>query len=179
MKLTNLLEGSGLTVKDLDEYPFDDHYMTTLNLTSKDLISLEGCRKVVVGDFRCSNNMLKTLQYVSEYVGGDFSCNFNQIETLKYCPGYIGGDFSFTNNKVQTLLGISEVLKAVRGTIYCSHNPIKSGGLELLLIKGIKGVDNLRPPFTIISKYIHLGTQDIYGCQEELLKYGFDEYAEL
>jgi hypothetical protein len=190
------------SVKDLKGYPFKDPYNSDFDCYNKQLTSLEGCPQIVNGDFSCYNNKLQSLQYCPQTVNGDFYCSVNKLQSLQYCPQIVKGGFYCHDNKLQSLQYCPQI---VNGYFNCSHNnlqslqnihkyckqidrelwafnnPIKSHVLGVMLIENIQKVEftiNLISIEQIINR--HLKTdRDVYLCQDELIKAGFAEYAQL
>jgi len=75
-------------------------YIGDIMLIDMNLTSLEGCPKIIKGNFDCS---------------------LNKIESLEYAPKEIHGYFDFSYNKVSNFDGIPEVIS---GTLYCNDNNI-------------------------------------------------------
>jgi hypothetical protein len=189
------------SVKDLKGYPFKDPFDGDFRCHNKQLTSLEGCTKVVKGYFSCSGNKLQSLQYCPEVVKGDFLCSGNNLESLQYCPpiinGYfrcgdnklqslqycpqiVEGDFSCSYNNLQSLQNIHKYCKQIGGTLWAFNNPIKSHVLGVMLIENIKQVNLSLREEVLRTINIHLETdRDVFICQDNLIKAGFAEYAQL
>ena len=84
------------------------------------LTTLEGAPQEVGGSFWCNSNQLTTLKGAPKEVSKDFVCSHNQLTTLEGAPQKVGRDFWCEDNKLITLKGIG----IVKGTIYCSDNPV-------------------------------------------------------
>jgi hypothetical protein len=195
------------SVKDLPGYPFKDPYNGDFKCYDKQLTSFEGCPKVVKGDFvcsdnnlqslqycpqivegnfYCSHNKLQSLQYCPQIVKGDFYCSVNKLQSLQYCPQIVNGRFVCSGNKLQSLQNIHKYCKQIDGNLWAHGNPITSRVLGVMLIENIQKVK-----FTVtvvdtnlvaIEKIIntHLETdRDVYLCQDNLIKAGFAEFAQL
>ncbi len=146
-----------------------------LCLWDANLSSLEGCPKVIGGDFYCNNNKLTSLDGCPEEVGrdnhGSFDCSGNQIKDLK---------------------DIHLKLKKMDGTLVCGEK-IKSHVLGLflngcrLLVENDNSdkADGDSPPWValvnIFLKAIHEdrsnAKEEMYKCQEALIHHGFEPYA--
>lgn len=100
------------------------------------------------------------------------------------------GNLSLRGNHLTSLIGIDGIADEIRGHLDLRDCPISKGGLELLLIKELKSLRFSTAPtkqtealakqaeaLAIISAY--LGKDDIYGCQNELIEKGLEEFAEL
>ncbi|PLY06109.1 MAG: hypothetical protein C0625_10790 [Arcobacter sp.] len=92
------------------------------DISSNDLISLEGCPKIVEKDFDCSKNKIESL-FGSPNSVGDFNCSHNRIKSLSYTPKEVEGYFDCSNNE---LLSIEGSPRTIRGYFKCSHNKISS-----------------------------------------------------
>jgi hypothetical protein len=151
------------SVKDLPEYPFEDPYNGNFDCGIKQLTSLEGCPTVVKGDFSCSINNLKSLQY---------------------CPQIVEGDFYCSNNKLQSLQNIHKYCKQIDWELRAYSNPIKSHILGVMLIENIKRIvlstkrSKLQKIENIINTHFETD-RDVYLCQDNLIKAGLAEYAQL
>ena len=142
------------------------------------LTSLEGAPSQVGGDFWCSYNQLTSLEGDPSQVGGYFDCPGNKLTSLEGAPSQVGGDFDCSNNKLTSLVGIHKIIKSCNG-IHLSKNPIKEGGLGLLLIKDLEYIWADQPALEIIRKYLGKGKRGMIDCQTELIKAGYKEYAKL
>lgn len=70
-----------------------------------DLISLKGCPKEVLGDFRCCNNRLKSLDYAPKAIKYNFDCSNNGLKSLQNAPQEVGFDFDCSYNELTSLEG--------------------------------------------------------------------------
>jgi len=111
-------------------------------------------------------------------VGGDFSCYDNQLTSLEGAPSQVGGYFACSYNKLTSLVGIHKIIKSCQ-EIYLSGNPIKEGGLGLLLIKDLEHIVSELPALKIIDKYLGKGKRGMIDCQQELIKAGYKEFAKI
>jgi hypothetical protein len=146
------------SVKDLKGYPFKDPFNDVFSCADEQLTSIKGCPQIVKGDF---------------------SCSYNNLQSLQYCPQIVKGDFYCTGNKLQSLQNIHKYCKQIDGELWAFRNPIKSHVLGVMLIENIQLVDlDQEPVKKIINN--HLKTdRDVYLCQDNLIKAGFVEYAQL
>jgi hypothetical protein len=146
------------SVKDLPEYPYKDPYNDGFYCVNRRLASLEGCPTVINGWFRCSDNNLQSLQYCPQIVRGDFICHYNELQSLQ---------------------NIHKYCKQIDGELWAIRNPIKSHVLGVMLIENIVHfVFDHKQAQNIIN--FHLKTdRDVYLCQDNLIKAGFAEYAQL
>ena len=87
------------------------------------ITSLEGCPKIVNGNFDCSYTNITSLEGCSEKVGGNFDCSKTSITSLEGCPREVGGSFSCSNVSITSLKGCPE---KVGGSFYCSYTSITS-----------------------------------------------------
>jgi len=69
----------------------------------------------VTGSFNCSNNNLITLEGCPKIVGREFDCSYNSLTSLKGCPTHVGGNFvcdmKLHNNKEYRQFKIMKKLK--------------------------------------------------------------------
>jgi hypothetical protein len=188
------------SVKDLPGYPFEDPYKGDFTCYKQQLTSLEGCPQIVKGYFYCSNNKLQSLQYCPQIVKGDFYCSDNKLQSLQYCPQVVKGNLNCYNNDLQTLQYCPQIVKGnfncndnklpslqhihkycnqIDRKLSATRNPIKSHVLGVMLIEKLlqvsfdnKDVNNIINP--------HLKTyRDVFICQDDLIKAGYPEYAQL
>lgn len=75
------------------------------NCSHNELISLKGCPKIVGSNFNCSHNKLNTLEYCPEIVNNSFYCHNNELISLKGCPEKISEFFNCGINKLISLEG--------------------------------------------------------------------------
>lgn len=139
------------------------------NIAFNHLESLRGCPEEVFGNFRCRNNLLQSFEGAPKYVGKDF---------------LIGG-----NPRLTSLHDIYKHVKQIDGMLIMDTKPIKDSILGLLMIRGLKEVDDgdsHRPhthtqPFIILNTYLPntTGKDAVYECQEELIDAGFEKFAKL
>ena len=101
------------------------------SLTACGMTTLEGCPKIVGGNFYCGWNGLENLQGGPTYVGGDYECHTNNLVSLVGAPTKILGDFTCANNYLTSLDGAP---KEVKGRFICASNKLKTliGGPELV-----------------------------------------------
>jgi hypothetical protein len=146
------------SVKDLRGYPFEDPYNGDFKCYDKQLTSFEGCPKVVKGDFYCS---------------------FNKLQSLQYCPQIVNGNFNCAVNKLQSLQNIHKYCKQIDGELWVDINPIKSHVLGVVLIENVTlFIFDNKQVQTIINTHLETD-RDVYICQDNLIKAGFAEYAQL
>jgi hypothetical protein len=146
------------SVKDLKGYPFKDPFDGDFFCRAEHLTSLEGCPQVVKGYVNCSNNKLKSLQY---------------------CPQIVKGDFYCYSNYLQSLQNIDKYCKQIDGELWAIRNPIKSHVLGVVLIENVAHfIFDHKQAQNIINHHLHTD-RDVYLCQDNLIKAGFAEYAQL
>ncbi len=168
------------------------------------LITLKGSPKQIFGDFDCSSNLLTSLKEGPNDIAEDFNCSSNDLRTLNGGPSFVRGTYncseneltslegspewvnsiSFCTNCISSLKGISDIIIHIGSYIDLSHNPIKEGGIGLLLIEGLQEIicyhtGEFEQAAKIISKYLKLGYDGILDCQEELIDAGLERFAKL
>jgi hypothetical protein len=146
------------SVKDLPDYPFEDPHKGGFICDNKQLTSLEGCPQIVKGDFYCS---------------------VNELQSLQYCPQIVKGHFICSSNNLPSLQNIAKYCKQIDGKLWAYTNPIKSHVLGVMLIENVAlfTFDNTQVQNIINT---HLKTdRDVFICQDNLIKAGFAEYAQL
>lgn len=143
---------------------------------------------------------LRTLEGCPEIVHSDFRVDSDNLTSFQYAPRIINGDAVFSGLHLQSLEGISDIIDEIHGTISLSLH-IKSGGLGLVLIKGLISIHGPNPlshdmhggeqgswkngwnkPWEAAVKIInpYLGRpNDIFECQNELIEAGLEEFAKL
>lgn len=180
MKLNQISGTFWKSVKDLDGFPFDDPYDNIFNLGCKGLHSLEGCPRVVNKTFNCSFNNLTSLKFAPREIGANLIAYHNKITTLEGCSRIINGNFIVSYNKITSLAGIDNFIDEINGIFDFGFNPIVSGGLGILLVKGITSLsfNKSTEPFILIAKYLRK-TDQIYECQAELIENGYEEFTQL
>jgi hypothetical protein len=67
------------------------------------LTTLEGCPKIVGGDFDCSNNELTNLLHSPKSVGFEYFCDRNELKSLYGVPKNIDGTFLCDENNLKSL----------------------------------------------------------------------------
>jgi hypothetical protein len=156
----------------------------------KTLTSLEGSPSEVLGCFNVhANKQLKSLKGAENTVIHEsFACSETSINTLEFCPRYIGGSLIFHMTNITKLRNVhNHVLYAKH--IVMTTTDIKSHILGLVLINSLDTVKHLRFRCNAASRShaagwleinTHLETdRDVYLCQDNLIKAGFAEYAQL
>ncbi len=73
-------------------------YNDDIIIYEKNITSLNGRPKKIIGSFKCSNNLLTTLKGRPKEVTGDFHCVLNKLTTLEGRPKMINGDFKCNGN---------------------------------------------------------------------------------
>jgi len=111
-------------------------------------------------------------------VGGSFSCFDNKLTSLEGAPSQVGRYFACSYNQLTSLVGIHKIIKSCK-EIYLYGNPIKEGGLGLLLIKDLEIIVSELPALEIIRKYLGKGKRGMIDCQTELIKAGYKDFAKL
>ena len=90
------------------------------------ITSLEGCPHTVGEEFECSVNKITSLEGGPKFVGGFFSCqNTDSLVSLAGAPEFVGTSFTCVLNSVKSLEGLSENMSV--GTNFdCSYNKLTS-----------------------------------------------------
>lgn len=154
---------------------YQDFYVEELKITK-----LPFQLGVVHGDFIADEKLI-SLKGCPKEVKRHFGINSPKISSFEYFPKIFGRACTITCSGFTSLVGIGDVIDSVNGAFSFDEDAIKTGGLGLLQIQGIKdfgwraaGINNA---FDIIIRY--LGTDNIIECQSELIEAGFEEYAVL
>ena len=122
-------------------------------------------------------SVLSVMGEQPEGVIGRFNCSNLYLTSLEGAPSSVGGSFSCYSNRLTSLHNIHKQIKYIGSFADLSYNPITSHVLGLLLIDGLKDVDNKKVE-RIINIHLKNG-RDIFACQEELIEAGLEEYAQL
>ena len=104
---------------------------------------------------------------------------YKKLKTIPVKFGKVGGHFYCNSNQLTSLVGIHKLIKKIDGRFNISFNPIREGGIGLLLIDGLKEIKSNHPALDIINKYVSRGKMGILACQEELIEAGYEEFAKL
>jgi hypothetical protein len=150
----------GKTIRDVCGHNIQDPYPKSFDAKLLQLTSLLGCPAVVEQDFYCSQNLLDTLQY---------------------CPKHVGRNFVANYNKLRSLQNIHKHCTSIGYTLLVMKNPISSHILGVMLIEDVTEV-MFSVDFMEYENIIntHLKTdRDVFICQDNLIKAGFAEYAQL
>ena len=111
-------------------------YEGDIDVSAKELDSLEGSPREVDGNFGCDFNNLYSLKGAPKIVKGHFSCYTNNLTSLEGAPKEVHGNFDCSNNiKLESLEGAPEL---VTGNFDCTHCP-KLKSLDELLDTEIRG----------------------------------------
>ena len=130
------------TIKDTDYGDLTGQtYNGNIDVDDKELTSLKGSPKKVMGRFYCNSNNLTTLEFAPQevygafecfrnmlttlkggptMVTGDYSCSSNELTSLEGSPQTVGGDFNVSDNKLKTLKGAPS---KIEGVFRCVNNP--------------------------------------------------------
>lgn len=114
------------------------------------------------------------------HITGDFYCSTNPITSLFGCPDIVNEGFYAHGTEIISLHGIGkDYLKSIGGVLSLKGNKIESHVLGLLRLERLDhvGLDNY-DVMSIINKHLHHG-KDILDCQEELIQFGFKNFAKL
>ncbi len=133
----------------------------------------------VGGHFYCGKNRLTSLEGAPVTVGGNFSCRNNRLTSLEGAPGSVGWDFYCSYNRLTSLVGVHRILRRIAGGLYIWNNPIETGGIGLVLVEGLTGINTDHPAFEIIEKYLGQGNKGLLRCQEALHESGLEKFAKL
>lgn len=147
--------------------------------------SLEGCPKIVKGNFNCSKNNLTSLEGGPEVVEGIFDCSQNKLETLKGAPKKIlvgfdsddfreeikVNDFKCTHNKLKSLEHIPK-LDDELGVIDASWNQLKN--IEHIQNKALKSLSLTDNKITSLKGCPEVIHKDFFCHKNELesLRFG-------
>lgn len=88
------------------------------NISSNNIVSLDGCPDQVGGYFFASQNKLKSLEGGPRFVGGNFNVSRNNLTSLDGFPAEIGGSVSIGDNDVQFFEEEIRDICKVSGSIY-------------------------------------------------------------
>ena len=84
----------------------DGLYNVSGDVTLVDIIEKLPCSfGSVSGDFKCSNNMLTSLEGAPKQVGGDFNCSSNNLTSLEGSTESVAHDFFCHKNNLTSLKG--------------------------------------------------------------------------
>lgn len=142
------------------QYGFKVDVNESVHLSNCNLQKIPVRFNIVLGNFHCHSNFLKSLDFGPEVVFGHFDCSNNQITSLKNgphrvyqqymadcnllknllgCPNYVGGIFTCTDNQLENLDYFPE---KITDHVFLSNNPGLGPFQELLLhediVKAIK-----------------------------------------
>jgi hypothetical protein len=93
---------------------------------------------IVDGNFNCSYNELKTLEYGPTHVGKGYFCDMNALTSLRGCPQHIHGDFSCNCNELRTLVH-NGMPKIIEGNFECLDNAVDFDKNYIRNICNVKG----------------------------------------
>ncbi len=148
-----------------------------VNLTKKGLKRLPVQFGTVGSEFLCGKNLLTSLEGAPTAVGGSFYCHENQLTLLEGAPAAVDGSFYCYTNLLTSLVGVHRILKRISGTLYLLDNPIKTGGIGLVLVEGLTRINADQPAFEIINGFLGQGKKGLLRCQEALHEAGLEKFA--
>lgn len=132
-------------------------------------------------DFAIGAGDLSTLEGCPRLVSGEFSCGYNQINSLIGGPIEIYGDYLCIGNNLKSLEGLPKILNG-RIILHANHNlPL----LKLLFVKDLQRIELLgymaseKIIASILNKYIGTGQKGALQCAAELTKAGFKNNARM
>jgi hypothetical protein len=164
--------------RTIEDYMTDEGWEGTLDLHDQGLDSLQGSPITIIdGNFNVSANNLYSLKYGPESVYGEYDCGYNNLQSLEFGPNNCHS-LDATSNSITHLRDIHKIIEFC-SSIYVKDNPITSHILGLVLIEALMFVTLSNDVVGHIVNH-HLNTdRDIYLCQDNLIKAGFAEYAQL
>ena len=64
------------------------------------LTTLEGSPKEINGSFYCNRNKLTSFEYAPKIIRGGLSCNVNNIKTFEHFPSFVKENFTCSDNLI-------------------------------------------------------------------------------
>ena len=114
-------------------------------------------------------------------VRGDFNCSVNKLKTLDYLPKIIDKSLIMNNNRIKSLHNIHKHVTYIGE--YLLVDPYVTHILGVFFIKGLDHVGFRNRATTFLKKErivnTHLKRGDLHACQEELIEAGLGECAKL
>jgi len=155
-----------MTFKELYGDKSNEVYNGNLNISKKNLTSLEGIYKEINGNFYCTYNKITSFKHCPD-IKGNFWSNNNQITSFKHCPD-IKGDFWCNNNKITSFKHCPDI----KGDFCCSYNKITS----------FEQCPDIKGDFYCLGNNITHFTNKVYFKNVKLdkdIKQKYIEYAEI
>jgi hypothetical protein len=204
-ELNKLLESSvNIGPYDEEYYNYKTGHFTeqcpevvlNVSLDYSELVDLTNAPKKVIGKFDISYTNVQSLVGSPREVGSYYASSL-MLTSLKGISPIIHGDAYLNENRLTSLEGIHRHIKVLgsdggdTARLDLSRNPIKRGGLGLLLINGffrthyrnspVPEITDFGNAIAIINEYTehNYGRKALVECQERLLDAGLDAYAEL
>ncbi len=112
-------------------------------------------------------------------VGTWFDCSQNRLTSLEGAPSAVGGNFYCHTNRLTSLEGVHRILRQIDMRLDITRNKFTSGGIGLLLVKGLEEINADQPAFGIINEFLGQGKKGLLRCQEVLHETGLEEFARL
>lgn len=115
-----------------------------------------------------------------------FNKDHPKLKTLEGCPEFLDGIVDLSNGSNLTLSGIHKHIKRIQTGLYVPFE-YKGPLLSVLKIKELEWVGTLSSEDSapelfkateLISNHLQRG-RNILNCQEDLIDYGLEEYAQL
>lgn len=163
------------------------HVWGNFECGANNLTTLEGFAPTDCLKFKAGNNLLTSFKGVPG--ASNLFLKQNKISSFEGIQNIGLHTINLTANPITSLIGIDNHLRAMSnvGLLSMNFDEVVEGGLGLVNIRGLKALimsdrnDNiidLPLPFKIIHAY--LGKPDeIFECQEELIKAGYEDIAQL
>jgi hypothetical protein len=174
----------------------------SFNISNLNLQGLQGCPRIVRGDFfawanqltslkggplevhgyyDASQNQLTTLDGCAEAIGGFLVVNNNNLKNLKGCPARLSDDLEVQQNPLVTLDGFPE---SVAGWVTLTYTPslpllrtLSSLHVNILVPESLGGQLVRKKLNTILNQYVGQGRRGMFACKKELVEAGFEGNA--
>jgi hypothetical protein len=153
--------------------------------TCRNLISLEGCPKAVLGRFTVSDNpsLFSLFGGPEEVLGASYMASHCGLTSLDGIPIKIGGSLYLNDNPLTSLQGINK-LKEMNGSICINGCLITNHILGVFFIKGCQGISvkyqgDFGKAADIVNRHIDKGRAGLLPCQKELIEAGLADFAQI
>lgn len=102
---------------------WNEIFIGDFRCNDNNLTSLDGAPYEIRGDFHCRNNKLTSLDDGPIVISGDYDCSYNELTSLRGSPKHIRSSFYCHNNNLTSIEGAPT---EIGHNFYCHWNPITS-----------------------------------------------------
>ncbi len=160
-----------------------------LHLDKNNLRELHFKFTTCAGSFDVGDNELVSFKGFPSYIGGSLNGKRNKFTSFEGITPVVANGIDLSSTKITNLVGIHNHLKSCK-YLLINYNFITEGGLGLLMIDKLERIQclaedrsapakNSNAAIDIINKYLKSGRKSMLLCQQELIDFELEAYAQL